>query len=88
MRDVDVCQAWDDAGHLVARGNYRLDGQRRTATAVELHPSTLQVYPSRPELSWIYLNGDQGIFSKTLVPVNDSGQPLERFEVHVSGENR
>jgi len=81
-KDVDVCRAWDDAGHLIAYGKYRLDGEGRAATIKELRPSMVQVYPSRPELSWINLFGDKGIFSKTLVPVNDAGAPLERFEVH------
>jgi hypothetical protein len=82
-RDLDVCRAWDDEGRLIAYGNYRLDGKTRAATDKELRPSMVHLYPSHPELAWIYLFGNSGTFSKTLVPVNDTGQPLERFEVHV-----
>lgn len=82
-KDVDVCRAWDDAGHVIAYGSYRIDGEGRAATIKELRPSMVQGYPGRPELSWINLFGDKGnIFGKTLVPVNDAGDPLERFEVH------
>jgi hypothetical protein len=38
-RDVDTCKAWDDEGHLIAFGNYRLDGENRAATEFELRPS-------------------------------------------------
>jgi hypothetical protein len=82
-REVDLCRAWDDGGRLIAQGKFRLDGENRAATAAELRPSMVQLYPGHPELAWIYLSGGMGNFSKTLVPVNDSGQPLERFEVHV-----
>lgn len=75
--DVDVCRAWDPVGHLIAHGRHRLDGQNRAATPSELHPSNVQRNLSRSELSWIDLYG-----GKTLVPVNDASEPLERFEVH------
>jgi hypothetical protein len=81
-KNVDVCRAWDDAGHLIAYGDFRLDGEKRAATATELRPSMVQPYPGHPELAWIYLSDRKSDFSKTLVPVNDAGEPLERFEVH------
>lgn len=87
-KDVDVCRAWDESGRLIAYGNYRLDGEHRAATSAELKPSTVQPYPGHPELAWIHLFGEKGTFSKTLVPVNSAGEPLERFEVHVGGEKR
>jgi hypothetical protein len=82
-RDVDVCRAWDDAGHLIAYGRYRLAGERRAAKPTELRPAVVAIYPGRPELAWIYLEGAGGTRGKTLVPVNDAGEPIERFEVHV-----
>jgi len=82
-KDLDVCRVWDDEGHLIAYGNYRLDGETRAATTKELRPSMVHLYPGHPDLAWIYLSGDNGDSSKTLIPVNDAGQPLERFEVHV-----
>lgn len=82
-KDVDVCRAWDDAGHLIAYGRYRLDGERRAARPAELLPAAVAIYPGRPELAWIYLEEAGGTPGKTLVPVNKAGEPLERFEVHV-----
>jgi hypothetical protein len=82
-RDVDVCRAWDEAGHLIAHGNYRLDGERGAARPTELRPSEVAIYPGRPELAWIYLEGDHDTRDKTLVPVNETGEPLERFDVHI-----
>ena len=82
-RDVDTCKAWDDEGHLIAFGNYRLDGDNRAATAFELRPTMVQGYPCHPELAWIYLFKDYNPLGRTLVPVNGKGQPLERFEVTI-----
>ncbi len=80
-RDMDVCRAWDDAGRLIAYGNYRLDGEKRAATTGELRPSGVMGGPTgRPDLCWISLVG-----GKTLVPVNNMGDPLERFEVQSQG---
>ena len=82
-RNMNACRAWDIEGKLIAFGNYRLDGGNRAAISSELRPSAVHLYPGHPNLAWIYLFGDHGrIDGKTLVPVNDSGQPLERFEVH------
>lgn len=83
-KDVDVCRAWDQDGNLIAFGNYRLEGENRAATESELRPSSVHSYPTHPNLAWIYLFGDHGIIEgKTLVPVNDAGVPLERFEVRI-----
>ena len=82
-RNVNVCRAWDAGGNLIAYGNYRLDGENRAATAFELRPLAVYPYPGHPNLAWIYLLGDHGIASRTLVPVNNAGQPLERFEVRI-----
>jgi hypothetical protein len=81
-KNVDACRAWDDAGHLIAYGDFRLDGEKRAATATELRPSQVQIYPGHPELAWIYLSDAKSDFGKILVPVNSAGEPLERFEVH------
>jgi hypothetical protein len=81
-KNIDVCRAWNDAGQLIAYGNFRLDGEQRAATVTELRPSSVQLYPGHPELAWIYLSDGKSDFGKILVPVNDAGEPLERFEVH------
>ncbi len=81
-KNVDACRAWDDDGHLIAYGDFRLDGEKRAATAAELRPSEVQLYPGHPELAWIYLSDAKSDFGKILVPVNSAGEPLERFEVH------
>jgi len=80
-KNVDTCRAWDDAGHLIAYGSFRLDGEKRAATASELRPSQVQLYPGHPELAWIYLSDAKSDFGKILVPVHSIGEPLERFEV-------
>ncbi len=88
-RDVDVCRAWDSKGKLIAFGDYRLDGENRAATALELRPSDVQPYPQHPNLAWIYLYGDHwNTRGRTLVPVNKDGQPLENFKVTIGGESR
>jgi len=84
-RNVDTCRAWDSTGNLIAFGDYRLDGEKRAATALELQPSMVQPYPGHPSLAWIYLFKDNTALGRTLVPVNGDGQPLERFEVHIGG---
>jgi hypothetical protein len=86
-RNVNVCRAWDTDGNLIAYGNYRLDGENRAATAFELRPSAVHTYPGHPNLAWIYLFGDHGIANRTLVPVNNAGQPIERFEVRIGNDN-
>jgi hypothetical protein len=86
-KDVDVCRAWDEEGNLIAFGNYRLDGENRAATEGELHPSSVHSYPAHPNLAWIHLSGDHGITEgRTLVPVNEVGIPLERFEVRIEND--
>ena len=88
-KDVDICRAWDTNGELIAFGNYRLDGENRAARAPGLRPSQVHDYPGHPNLAWIYLFGDHGrVMGRTLVPVNDAGQPLEHFEVRIGNESR
>jgi hypothetical protein len=73
---------WDEDGRLIAFGVYRLDGENRAATTEELRPVTIHPGPrSDPKLAWINLARAKNGTILTLVPVNDSGQPLERFEV-------
>ena len=86
-RDVDVCRAWDADGKLIAFGIYRLDGDNRAASESELRPSHVN-RSQRPDLAWIYLSNRSGWYGRFLVPVNSAGQPLERFEVKVSGDQR
>lgn len=87
IKNVNICQAWDTDGNLIAFGNYRLDGENRAATALELRPSQVHLYPGHPNLAWIDLFGDHHNFEgKTLVPVNDAGKPLERFEVGIGND--
>jgi hypothetical protein len=88
-KDVNICRAWDATGNLIAFGIYRLDGENRAATARELRPSRVHLYPGHPNLAWIYLFDDQGsVDGRTLVPVNEAGQPLERFEVRIGNNSR
>jgi len=87
-RNVNACRAWDPDGNLIAFGNYRLEGQNRAATARELTPWEVHPYPGHPDLAWIYLAGRNGGPRRTLAPVNDSGEPLEKFEVHISTGDR
>ena len=56
-KDVNICRAWDTNGNLIAFGHYRLDGKNRAATAPELRPSQVDLYPGHPNLAWIYLFG-------------------------------
>jgi hypothetical protein len=89
LKDVNVCRAWDRDGKLVAFGNYRLDGENRAATLIELRPSTVESYPDHPNLAWIYLfDAHNTIMGRTLVPVNEAGQPLQRFEVRLGTDTR
>ena len=79
-RNVDVCRAWDEQGHLIAFGNYRIDGQDRAANNEELRPWSVRPGPNHnPRLAWIHRS--DGGSPLTLVPVDHAGRPLERFEV-------
>jgi hypothetical protein len=82
-RNVNVGEAWDEEGRLIAFGDYRLDGENRAARDVELRPWKIHGGPNgNPKLAWIYLFGSKDASSLMLVPINSAGQPLERFEVH------
>ena len=86
-RKINPCRAWDVHGNLIASGNYRLEGENRAADGSELRPSEVETYPGHPNLTDIYLFGDHGLIrGKLLIPVNDAGQPLERFEVQTGNE--
>ncbi len=71
-RNVDVCKAWNSDGQLIADGDFRLEGENRAATKSELHPT--HVARGDGHVWMIYLNGKEGTFSKTLVPVTDSSR--------------
>ena len=65
-RNVNVCEAWDDEGRLIASGDYRLDGENRAAREIELRPFTIHRGPNgNPKLAWIYLFGSKGASSFT-----------------------
>jgi hypothetical protein len=81
VRDVNVCQAWDPEGKLIAFAKYRIEDRNRSATERELRPSRVHEYPGHPNLARIILREEWSQTPITLVPVNDSGQPLERFDV-------
>ena len=83
IKDVDVCRVWDPEGKLVAFGNHRLDGENRAAKAAELRFWHVEDYTGHPNLAWIYL-----FDHRTLVPVNETGQPLQRFEVRIGDSSR
>jgi hypothetical protein len=80
-RDMNICQAWDPRGNLIAFGKYRIENSNRAATELELRPRRVHEYPGHPNLAWIIVREEWGQTPITLVPVNDSGQPLERFDV-------
>lgn len=65
-RDVDVCKAWDSNGRPLANGDFRLECLGRAATSAELRPSF--VSSSGGIGHEIYLFGDKGARSWTLVP--------------------
>jgi len=67
-RNVDFCKAWDFEGHLIADGDFRLEGQDRAATNAELRPSF--VISSGGHAYMIYLYGKAGSQSAVLVPVD------------------
>lgn len=66
-RNVNVCKAWDDKGHLIADGDFRLKGENRAATQAELRPSAVMSGDGHAYM--IYLFGNQGAHSKVLIPV-------------------
>jgi hypothetical protein len=60
-RNVNVCRAWDEQGHLVAFGDYRLDGENRAARPDELRPWNVLCGPNgNPRFAWIHLPGSKG----------------------------
>lgn len=67
-RNVNSCKAWDFGGHLIADGEFRLEGKDRAATASELRPSS--VISSGGRAYMIYLFGKAGAKSGVLVPVD------------------
>ena len=66
-RNVDVCRAWDGTGRLLADGDFRLECQGRAASSAELRPSS--VSSSGGHAYAVYLFGEKGSKSETLVPV-------------------
>jgi len=50
-RNVDVCKAWDPDGRLIADGGFRLQGEDRAATTLELK-QTAADHLHRPEWNW------------------------------------
>ena len=71
-RDVDVRKAWDSDGRLIASGHFRLECLGRAAAKAELRPSS--VNSSGGHAYAIYLFGENGARSRTLVPVTSEGQ--------------
>jgi hypothetical protein len=71
-RDVDVCKAWDMNGQLIAAGDFRVECENRAAIQSELRPSSVLSTGGRAYL--IYLFGDKGPESKSLVPVSRDGK--------------
>jgi hypothetical protein len=65
-KNVDACHAWDEYGRLTAYGDFRLDAERRAATAVELRPSKVQLYPGHPELGGFICPTGEAIAAKSL----------------------
>ena len=73
-RDVDVCQAWDGFGRLIASGDFRLKDENRAATGDELHPSTTGPSDQQGLSNTIYLFGPKGkIVGEELVRVSSNG---------------
>jgi hypothetical protein len=71
-RNVDVCKAWDSNGRVLADGDYRLECQGRAAVGNELRPSS--VSSSGGHGHAIYLFGQEGARTRTLVPVTNERQ--------------
>jgi hypothetical protein len=70
-RNVNVCQAWDARGDLLASGDFRLEDENRAATHDELHPSIVGPSDRRGQSNTIYLFGPNGkIFGRQLVRVS------------------
>lgn len=75
-RNVDVCKAWDYKGALLADGDFRLEDEGRAATQSELRPSA--VFSSGGQAYMIYLFGEHGAHSRTLLPVRGEGNAVTR----------
>jgi hypothetical protein len=71
-RNVDTCRAWGSDGRLLADGDFRLECQGRAATEAELRPSSVDSSGGRGYA--IYLFGEQGARSRTLLPVTSENQ--------------
>jgi hypothetical protein len=83
-RDVDVCQAWDANGRLIADGDFRLEDEDRAANASELHPSQVAPADQKGSLQMIYLYGRGGyVRGRVLLPVVN-GRRLEVPQVTVN----
>ena len=67
-RNVDVCKAWDPDGRLIADGDFLLQGDNRPASESELRPT--HVARGDGHVWRIDLDGKEGIFSKSLVPMS------------------
>jgi hypothetical protein len=72
-RDVDVCRAWKEDGRLIVNGDFRLEDENRAASKSELRPSRV-LLDAGMRSYMIYLFGQNGAFSKILVPVNSSSK--------------
>ena len=57
LRNVNVCRAWDADGRLRAAGAFRLKGENRAATKLELRPSMLGASDDSGMARSIYLFG-------------------------------
>lgn len=85
-RNVNTCKAWDSDGRLLADGDFRLECQGRAATKAELRPSA--VSSSGGHGYAIYLYGDKGARSRTLVPVTTEVQnPCPKVTITYPGES-
>jgi hypothetical protein len=72
-KERDVCRAWKEDGRLIVNGDFRLEDENRAASKSELRPSQVLLDAGmRPYM--IYLFGQDGAFSKILVPMNSSSK--------------
>ncbi len=71
-RNLDFCRAWDEDGRSLGSGAFRIECEDRAATQDQLRPSS--AISGGGSLYMIYLFGDRGPQTMTLVHVDSAGR--------------
>ena len=71
-RNLDFCKAWDEDGRALGSGAFRLECEDRAVSRDQLRPSG--AISGGGNLYMIYLFGDRGPDTMTLVPVDSAGR--------------